>query len=252
MFFHASLENSKLAMNAAAAKALDCFAYRECHGKNEVPILRCCDEPYFRGNAPPLPEPPKGVTLINSRLHIEKNHPTQGNDQSISTSGPSKSTPVKNTTDSPKAILHQWYTDYWRRISKSFFMASHCSVKQRLPEKDSFTTWSNRKFNSAERRFTSVFICPWTGERFLSGKLIGENNSYSEEEFLFVNAHQTISKKLVWYREWLIEYGKLFLHLCPLYCLSYFYNNFEFTPLLSFHTSKDRKKKQKMPLLEGA
>mmetsp|Transcript_16583 Transcript_16583/g.33565 ORF Transcript_16583/g.33565 Transcript_16583/m.33565 type:complete len:348 (+) Transcript_16583:1-1044(+) len=192
--------NSKLAMNAAAAKALDCFAFRECHGKNDVPILRCREEPYFRGNAPPLPEPPRGVTLINSLLHIEKNHPKQGSDQSISTNGPSKSTPVNNTADSPKAILHQWYTDYWRRISKSFFMASHSSVKQRMPEKDSFTTWSNRKFNSAERRFTSVFICPWTGERFLSGKLIGQNNSYSEEDFSFENAHQTIRKKLVWYR----------------------------------------------------
>ncbi len=188
-------------MNAAAAKALDCFAFRECHGTKDLPMLRCHDEPYLKGKAPPLPEPPNGITLINSLLHIEEKCSKHGNDQSNTTSEPLEAITAKNTADSPKGTLHKWYTDYWRRVSKSLFVASHSSLTSRVPDKNSFTTWSNLKFNAAERRFTSVFTCPWTGERFLSGKLIGDGHEYFEEDFLFENGHQGVMKRLVWYRE---------------------------------------------------
>jgi hypothetical protein len=55
-FSHPS-ENKKQAMNAAAAKALDCFSLRACHGTERTPLRRCRDAPYLlEGNTPfPLP-----------------------------------------------------------------------------------------------------------------------------------------------------------------------------------------------------
>jgi len=59
-------KNKKQAMNAAAAKALDCFSRRECHGKENAPLAqqRCRDAAYLsEEDAPAIPIPPDGIDL---------------------------------------------------------------------------------------------------------------------------------------------------------------------------------------------
>ena len=55
-------KNKKLSMNAAAAKALDCFAFRE-NNNSSSSLQRCDDEPYFEDEAPALSSPPPNVEL---------------------------------------------------------------------------------------------------------------------------------------------------------------------------------------------
>jgi len=53
-------------MNAAAARALDCFSMRECDDgmTKAVPSSqRCENAPYLNDHAPLLPEIPTGVSL---------------------------------------------------------------------------------------------------------------------------------------------------------------------------------------------
>jgi len=59
-------KTKKQAMSAAAAKALDSFALRECDGNTAVALLqnRCEDAPYMTNeDAPPLPILPSGISL---------------------------------------------------------------------------------------------------------------------------------------------------------------------------------------------
>ena len=49
-----SEETKKEAMNAAAARALDCFSLRECDGTEIAPSQRCEDEPYMSKEDAPL------------------------------------------------------------------------------------------------------------------------------------------------------------------------------------------------------
>jgi hypothetical protein len=53
-------KNKKHAMNAAAAKALDCFAFRESSARGSF-LQRCDDEPYFEDETPTLSLPPNVV-----------------------------------------------------------------------------------------------------------------------------------------------------------------------------------------------
>ncbi|KAL7539816.1 hypothetical protein ACHAXR_009636 [Thalassiosira sp. AJA248-18] len=63
-------KNKKQAMNAAAAKALDCFSLRECHGTGAKPIQQCEDAPYLsKDDAPALPALPKGISLPSKLVH---------------------------------------------------------------------------------------------------------------------------------------------------------------------------------------
>ena len=185
-------------MNAAAAKALDCFSFRECQESNDVPFLRCADAPYSKENPPPLPKLPEGVTLPKVFMpNACKDPPYSIHD--IALDNGSKRKELSNLT--AKQALHQWYETYWRRISKSHFVLSHSSTKRRLPEKDCFSSWTNRKSNAEERRFTSVFTCPWTGERYLSGKLIGKDREYYVGDAILDEKPEGSVKRLVWYRK---------------------------------------------------
>ena len=72
-FSHLDLleENKKQAMNAAAAKALDCFSRRECHGKENALLSqqRCHDAAYLsEEDACAIPIPPDGIDLPT--IHI--------------------------------------------------------------------------------------------------------------------------------------------------------------------------------------
>ena len=53
VYWHKTKKN---AMNAAAAKVLDCFSFRRCHGTEKEPYKRCVDSPYLACDAPQLPE----------------------------------------------------------------------------------------------------------------------------------------------------------------------------------------------------
>ena len=53
-------------MNAAAARALDCFSMRDCDDgmTKAVPTRQLCDNaPYLHDHGPLLPEIPTGVSL---------------------------------------------------------------------------------------------------------------------------------------------------------------------------------------------
>ncbi len=49
-------------MNAAAAKALDCFSFRDSEGAR-VAVQLCDDAPYFTVDAPALPMLPDEIML---------------------------------------------------------------------------------------------------------------------------------------------------------------------------------------------
>lgn len=61
-YFFKHKETKKQAMNAAAAKALDCFSLRNSDG-TRVAAQLCADAPYFPGDAPTLPMLPDEIML---------------------------------------------------------------------------------------------------------------------------------------------------------------------------------------------
>lgn len=50
-------------MNAAAARALDCFSLRDCHRTEEKPTQLCEDAPYLSKDDAYLPTLPSDITL---------------------------------------------------------------------------------------------------------------------------------------------------------------------------------------------
>lgn len=66
--FSCPKETKKQAMNAAAARALDCFSFRDT---GEAQRCRCRDEPYpSEDDAPTLPTPPSGASLPTELLTL--------------------------------------------------------------------------------------------------------------------------------------------------------------------------------------
>lgn len=180
-------ESKQLAMWGAAAKTLDCYAFRACDDLFKKPFMRCSDAPHMKGKAPALPSLPDGVVLPTNALEIK-------------TAG--LNLPSADTTIdcSPKILLMNWYQFYWRRIDEPSFRLSHPSVQIRTPHKDSYTTWSVK----SPKLFTSVFVCPWTGERFLSGKLVDKKMEYFEQNFILGDQGSKKGgeiRSLVWYRK---------------------------------------------------
>lgn len=178
----------------------DCFAYRDSNGSNDKQRLQCLDAPYLQGKAPPLLSLPDGLTLPTSALDVKK---TSSSDR---TAGPHPATIKAVENGPPSHVLTNWYSAYWRRISKGSFKLAHPTEKARLPDsKDSFATWSNLQIRDKAtiKLYTSVFVCPWTGERFLSGKLVDKQMQYMEKNFeLGVQGSEegVETRKLVWYR----------------------------------------------------
>ena len=83
-------------MNAAAAKALDCFSLRRCHGTDKEPWQRCVDSPYLSTDQPNLPDLPHNVVLPTLTL----------SEQEESTNQPK---PVKQA-------LIEWYRYFAKRL----------------------------------------------------------------------------------------------------------------------------------------
>jgi hypothetical protein len=221
------IESKQLAKDAAASKALgknalkakgvycnaylsayhntdslpDCFAYRDCNGVK--PPMRCLDAPYLKGKAPPLPSLPHGLTLPTCILSCQKQ---SSNNATIIGPSPATKNDTALNAQPKKVLLNTWYLTYWRRIKDTTFKLSHPSENIRLPDKDSFATWSNLqvKGKATIKLFTSVFTCQWSGERFLSGKLVDKQMQYLEQNFQLgvPDTEEGVeTKALVWYRK---------------------------------------------------
>ena len=149
----------KDAMNAAAARALDCFSLRKYHGTDKRPYERCLDAPYLSAaDAPSLPS-----------LHSGVKFPT-----ALGQEGTAVSAMLPSAV---KASLCEFY----RKLHASGTTCMH--VDDCLPGKENYSCWSNR-MQKQYQRFTAVFTCPLTGERFASGKA-GDEGSYKEDFWLY-------------------------------------------------------------------
>lgn len=179
--------------------ALDCYDFRGCNNLHKKLSNRCIDAPHIKGEAPTLPSLPGGIVLPTKTLEAKTMSPYDASAR------PNLSTADAALQGSPKQILLKWYKDYWRRVGESSKL-SYPSVKRRLPENDSYATWSNNSQVKGPHLFTSVFVCPWTGERFLSGKLIDKQMEYFVQNFMLgVQGSEEGGevRSLVWYSKFL-------------------------------------------------
>mmetsp|Transcript_23026 Transcript_23026/g.49842 ORF Transcript_23026/g.49842 Transcript_23026/m.49842 type:complete len:514 (-) Transcript_23026:67-1608(-) len=151
----------KIAKIAAAARALDCFSLRRCHGTKKSPFPRCIDSPYLSaGNAPKLPDLPSVVVLP-----IPFSHGGDGKQQDV--------------VIPPKQALNEWYTSFSKKLQNVGIVVDEGIG----PQKECYSSWSNRK-GSPDTLFTAIFTCHLTGERFASGKLVGEE-AHEEDYWYF-------------------------------------------------------------------
>lgn len=162
----------KYAMHAAAARALDCFSLRRCRGTDKSPFQRCQrqDLPYLAGDTPMLPELAPGVVLPTPFEEV---------------AGELQQT----MTFEPKKELHDWYVSYTKKLDNIGIILNDSETKNG-PQKAWYTSWSNQK-DFPDTRFTALFTCHLTGERFASGTLIGEEES-CEENYWYHNPRRGV------------------------------------------------------------
>jgi len=152
----------KIAMTAAAARALDCFSLRRCDGTEKAPWIRCLDSPYLAGNDPKLPDLPPGVVLPVAL---------------------SQSNEGVHVASPPKKALYDWYLSFSKKLENvGIFMDE--PANEIGPTNESYNFWTNN-LDSPDTLFTAIFTCHLTGERFASGSVIGEENTYKEDFWYF-------------------------------------------------------------------
>lgn len=157
------LETKKDAKRAAAARALDCFSFRRCDGTDKRSFRRCVDAPYAgKEEAPRLATLPLGVHLPTKLLIGEEN------EQAV------------------KDSVNKWYAAFWKKLEVSGYTAKESSDfnPQEIAGPDCYCSWSNL-LTSPNLKFTAIFTCPLTGERFPSGKVRGEDDKYVEDCMFF-------------------------------------------------------------------
>lgn len=155
-------KTKKLAVTAAAAKALDCLSLRRCHGTEKTHWQRCSDSPYLSDEeAPLLPELPLGVVLpIPPR---------------ISPGEPHEHADVLH----PKQALVQYYVSF----IKSLEMRGICleyPANESGPKSEWYSCWPNMN-DSTNTMWTAIFTCRLSGERFPSGRLHGREDAYKTD-----------------------------------------------------------------------
>jgi len=172
--------NKKSAKNAAAAKYLDCMSLRMCHGTERTPYIRCVDPPYLKGEGPPLPTLPPDVKL-----------PIVDVDAAIMAGN--SIAPSTNT----KRALVEWYISFWKDMDE-VGLTILPDVERRIPNNpECYSCWSNMMMDGKGRRFTGLFVCPLTGEKFLSGKLVhDDNNDWTEDHMFYHNDRELLLSKL--------------------------------------------------------
>lgn len=121
------------AKSAAAARTLDVKSLRRCQNENRKPCQRCRDKPYLlQEDAPALPDLP-----IDIELPVKLSQ--EARDQLLRP---------------PKEALVEWYQEFGRKLQQ---MGGTLKIED--PDKSCYATWE-----SPNRKFTSVFRCPMTGE----------------------------------------------------------------------------------------
>ena len=149
----------KNAMKAAAAKLLDCFSLRRCHGTEKVPYTkRCVDSPYLACDAPQLPEFPHTVVLPEQYVAEQ---------------------PSKHV----RQALNVWYRTFVKQL-ENVGIAFDVPANEMTPGDDCYCAWSNSK-GSPNTLFTAIFTCHLSGERFPSGKLLDMKDDYVEDCIYF-------------------------------------------------------------------
>ena len=157
-------KTKKLAITAAAAKALDCFSLRRCYGTEKTHWQRCIDSPYLIAEeAPMLPALPPGAVLptLSSVSQGEQNE--------------------LNDVVHPKQALVQYYVSFIKSL-ENIGICSKYAKNEMGPSSEWFSCWPNMKDNQ-NTLWTAIFTCKLTGERFPSGSLHGrgENNCWFYE-----------------------------------------------------------------------
>jgi hypothetical protein len=156
----------KLAMNAAAARALDCFSLRRCHGTDKSPWRRCEECPYLSPeDAPQLPALPPNVALPRPSREVE------GHDVA-----------------SPKLALVECYASFFETLKLVGFRMND-PADEFVPGKNSYRTWG---MNTRPEYWTALFTCHLSGERFQCGKLIGGEGTYKEDYMYFDQDHRIL------------------------------------------------------------
>jgi hypothetical protein len=150
----------KLAMNAAAAKALDCFSLRRCHGTDKTPHQRCEEPPYLSlEDAPRLSDLPPGVVL------------------------PGPESEGHEVTPPPKQALAEYYASFFKMLDLAGFR-TNSPANELVPGKESYSSWGLNMEHNPEL-WTAIFTCHLSGERFQSGKLNGGEGTYKEDYMYF-------------------------------------------------------------------
>lgn len=149
-------------MNAAAAKALDCFSLRRCYGTDKEPWQRCVDSPYLSTDQPNLPDLPLTVVLPSPTLSEQEESAKQPK-------------PVKQA-------LIEWYRSFAKSL-ENVGIVWDAPANEIAPGPECYTTWSNFKTKS-DVLYTAIFICPLSGERFASGRL-NDRKHYVEEDYWY-------------------------------------------------------------------
>jgi hypothetical protein len=162
----------KIALQAAAAKALDCFSLRRCHGTEKHPSQRCVDLPYLIGDAPALPDLPPDVTLpppLSPTPRGEGGH--------VASLIP------------PKQALKEWDDSFFKKLNDVGIVLKSLE-DEGVQRRERYSCWSNRK-ESPDTLFTAVYTCHLSGERFPSGRLFGQEDAYEEHDWYYCQPDDT-------------------------------------------------------------
>jgi hypothetical protein len=149
------------------------MSLRKCHGTERLPFQRCVDSPYLEGEGPTLPTLPPNIELpiVNDQIMM-------GGDE-----GGIEDTPITQV----KRSLGDWYISFWKKLNEIGIIPPSVECKIPSNKSERYSCWSNMQDSRENgRRFTALFVCPLTGEKFLSGKLANEedwtvNHMYYDE-----------------------------------------------------------------------
>lgn len=180
-------QSKDFATHAAAARALDCLCLREhdgCTGDLSLTYGLCQETPYAdRSEAPPLPSsmPKRESPSLSSSAPESAAERRQ----------PLTPRPLGKKVV-PKAALNSWYDDRYEE--------GHELLKAM---REYYLTWRDKTMPNHENRYTSVFTCPVTGEKFASGRF-GDPKTYDVKEETFggegaEDAMVPIVAEVVWY-----------------------------------------------------
>jgi hypothetical protein len=200
--------NKQLSATAAAARALDCFAFRvNMQNKSiqdDAPL--CLDAPYLANSGPRVPDCFQGklpVTTVvadqnsgdvavaknkvnanhteESELHSKLNPPTPNpNTIAVKVDDSSKTSQSQTNTDTnstgkPKAAKSNEtkVIKSPKQLLNEYYAKLHIKT-----DKDNYTTIKHDKVQVV--KFASTFTCPKTDEKFAGGRL--KDTIYSEED----------------------------------------------------------------------